>query len=478
MTALDDFTQLTPYLWEVSSSRRRDMGAPARIYISASMLESILNDKSVEQLINVTTLPGIQNYALAMPDIHQGYGFPVGGVAALRTNDGVISPGGIGYDINCGVRLLCSPFHFDELKDRIKDLTNQMGRDVPSGVGRGGALQLSERELDRVLNSGMRWALKNGYASQADLDATEENGCFREAQAEFVSSEAKKRGADQLGTLGAGNHFVELQKIAAIGDTRAAEKFGLFMGQLCVMIHTGSRGLGHQVCTDYVRTMNKVMPAYGISLPDRELACVPLGAKEGQEYLRAMAAAANFAWTNRQMITSQIRDAWRHVLKTAEAENLRLLYDVSHNIAKLETYDGIQCLVHRKGATRAFGPGSKELAPQLQETGQPVIIPGSMGTSSYVLVGTQQAMRESFGSCCHGAGRALSRMKAKKSLDYNALLKKLEERGIVVHAGSARGLLEEAPEAYKDVESVVEVVDRSGIAKTVAKLIPVGVVKG
>jgi len=478
MAVLSDFIQITPYVWEIPKTKRNDMRVPARIHINAAMLESILNDRSVEQLINVATLPGVHEYALAMPDIHQGYGFPVGGVAAVRTKDGVISPGGIGYDINCGVRLLCSPFYYDELKNHLKDLTQQMGRDVPSGVGKGGQHELSTKELDQVLNEGMRWALRHGLASDADLEATEEDGCYRQADAECVSSEAKQRGSDQLGTIGAGNHFVEIQKISAILSPDRAAKFGLSLGQVCIMIHTGSRGLGHQVCTDYVRLMNKVMGSYGITLPDRELACVPFHSEEGERYLRAMAAAANFAWTNRQLVTSQIRESWQRVLKTSQAQELRLLYDVSHNIAKLEKYGGVECLVHRKGATRAFAPGCPELKGRFQETGQPVIIPGSMGTNSYVLAGTSQAMESTFGSCCHGAGRAMSRMRAKKTLDYQTLLKRLADRGIVVHAGSAKGLLEEAPEAYKDVDAVVEVVAQSGVAEIVAKLTPVAVIKG
>lgn len=478
MVAQTDLKQVAPGIWEIPKQTRSGMRVPARIYINAAMLPSIMGDKSIEQLLNVATLPGIQGYALAMPDIHQGYGFPVGGVAAISTKDGVISPGGIGYDINCGVRLLCSPFQFDDLKPKISTLTHQLARSVPSGVGRGGALKLDAKELDKVLAGGVKWALKQGYAAESDIDATEEDGCFREADPDCVSAEAKKRGSDQLGTVGSGNHFVEIQRITAIGDRSTADRFGLFEGQVCIMIHTGSRGLGHQTCTDYVRLMNNSLSRYGIELPDRELACAPFSSDEGRRYLGAMAAAANFAWANRQLITYQVRDAFRYILKTPEANKLRLLYDVSHNIAKIETYRGCECVVHRKGATRAFGPRAAGLSSHYQSTGQPVIIPGSMGTSSYVLVGTDTAMAATFGSCCHGAGRAMSRMRAKKTLDYNQLLKQLSDKGIVVQGGSARGLLEEAPEAYKDVDSVVATVEETGIARIVAKLVPVGVIKG
>ncbi|RIL12552.1 MAG: RNA-splicing ligase RtcB [Proteobacteria bacterium] len=478
MTELSDFTRISDYLFELPKSLRSDMRVPARVYIDQELLQSILNDRSVEQLINVATLPGIEGYSLAMPDIHQGYGFPVGGIAAIRTEDGVISPGGIGYDINCGVRLLCSRYTFDELAPKIKDLANQLQRDIPSGVGRGGYFALDAKELDRVLDHGMQWAKKQGYASDHDVQSTEEFGQFRQADSAAVSKEAKQRGRDQLGTMGAGNHFVEVQRLSKIFDQEIAESFGLFEGQICVMIHTGSRGLGHQTCTDYVRKMNLTMSQYDFQLPDRELACAPFSSEEGRRYFAAMAAAANFAWVNRQLITYQVRNAFLHVLKEPCADDLRLLYDVSHNIAKLEHYNGVECLVHRKGATRAFGPGRAELPEEFQRTGQPVIIPGSMGTASYVLAGTEAAMQQSFGSCCHGAGRALSRMRAKKTIDYNQLIKRLEDRGVVVRGASAKGLLEEAPEAYKDVDKVVNSVEKSGISKVVAKLAPVAVIKG
>lgn len=478
MTDAGQLKEIRENVWEAGKGTFPAMRVPARIYIDREMLESISEDKSIDQLLNVATLPGVQDYVLAMPDIHQGYGFPVGGVAAVRTEDGVISPGGIGYDINCGVRLLCTQFDSGELKRHLKDLASQIQRDVPSGVGRGGYFALKETELEQVLNTGMQWALKRGYATSADIDATEEAGHYKQAQGEFVSKEAKKRGHDQLGTMGSGNHFVEVQRVSKIFEPQIADAYGLFPGQVCVMIHTGSRGLGHQCCTDYVRRMNQVMLRYNISLPDRELACAPFKSEEGQEYFRAMAGAANFAWVNRQLITYQIRNAFKQVLRTPGSDELRLLYDVSHNIAKIESYHGVECVVHRKGSTRAFGPGRKEIPPHYREIGQPVLIPGSMGTSSYVLCGTERAMQETFGSCCHGAGRALSRTRAKKTLDYNKLLNHMQGKGIEVRGASAHGLLEEAPEAYKDVDKVVRIVEQTGIAKIVAKLMPLAVIKG
>lgn len=478
MNSLSDLRALAPFLWELPKSLRKDMRVAARVYIDEAGLRAILDDKSLEQLINVATLPGIEEPALAMPDIHQGYGFPVGGVAAIRTEDGVISPGGIGYDINCGVRLLTTPFNFSDLKSQINALARQIQRDVPSGVGRSGGYKLDKHEMNEVLESGMHWACRRGYADRSDMARTEENGFYRAAAACCVSDEAKSRGMDQLGTLGSGNHFLEIQKVTSIDDKQIAAAFGLSAEQVCIMIHTGSRGLGHQTCTDYVRLMNKNIGSFGIALPDRELACAPFHSTAGQEYFKAMAAAANFAWVNRQLITHQIRKAFQRVLKTPEAQQLALLYDVSHNIAKLEKYNGRECIVHRKGATRSFGPLSDVLPPEYRETGQPVIIPGSMGTSSYVLAGTETSVKSAFGSSCHGAGRALSRMRAKKTLDYGRLIHDLESRGIEVCAGSAQGLLEEAPQAYKNVEQVVGVVAQGGLARVVAKLAPLAVIKG
>ncbi|MGD9107797.1 MAG: RtcB family protein [Gammaproteobacteria bacterium] len=477
MVSLSDFKKISDYLWEIPTSFRHDMRVPARIYATEKMLQHILDERAIEQLVNVATLPGIYKYALAMPDIHQGYGFPIGGVAAISVEDGVISPGGVGYDINCGVRLLASQYKFTDIKDQLEKLSHQIQRDVPSGVGRGGQLVLKSKEFDRVLQHGMQWAVSNGYALQEDLDVVEERGCFKIADARVVSEKAKKRGADQLGTLGAGNHFLEIQQVTEIYDEKVAQVFGLFQDQITVMIHTGSRGFGHQVCTDYVHLMNKYLSEFKISLPDRELTCAPFKSEIGQQYYAAMAAAANFAWTNRQLIANHIRRAWQRILGGAEHQ-LRVVYDVAHNIAKLEKHFGQQFIMHRKGATRAFGPGSQDLPDKYKSVGQPVIIPGSMGTASYVLVGTKEGMENSFGSACHGAGRQMSRTKAKRTVDYQQLLGDLQKKGIIVRGGSAKGLIEEAPQAYKDIEDVVNVVDKSHIARKVVKLKPLAVIKG
>ncbi|MCL5261431.1 MAG: RtcB family protein [Gammaproteobacteria bacterium] len=453
------------------------MRVPARIYASSAMLVDILKERAVEQLINMTTLPGILRYALAMPDIHQGYGFPIGGVAAFSADDGIISPGGVGYDINCGVRLLTSDFRYTDIRDKIETLVNHMHFAVPSGVGSSGNIILNSRELDSVLDTGVNWARAHGMADAEDLLFTEEQGCYQAAAAKFVSAAAKKRGADQLGTLGAGNHFVEIQEVVEVYAEKIAAAFGIFPGQVTVMIHTGSRGLGHQVCTDYVKLMLKNQQEYGIYLADRQLACAPFNSKAGQEYFQAMAAAANFAWCNRQVITHNIRQVWAKVFG-ASSQRLKLVYDVAHNIAKLEKYQRKQVIVHRKGATRAFGPKERELPKEYQATGQPVFIPGSMGTNSYVLAGTKTAMQDTFGSTCHGAGRAMSRMQSKKIGNYKDLHKQLADYGVIVRCDSVRGLLEEAPKAYKDVDNVVEVVSKENIAVKVAKLKPVAVIKG
>jgi tRNA-splicing ligase RtcB len=476
MIDMHNFQQLDENLWEIPQTFRADMRVPARIYASSAMLQNILHERAIEQLVNVASLPGVYKFVLAMPDIHQGYGFPIGGVAAIDAAEGVISPGGVGYDINCGVRLLASQYSYAELQPNIVQLINQMQRDVPSGVGRGGNLVLTGKDFDRVLNQGMKWLLKKGYGSEGDCDFVEEQGCFAIADASFVSEKAKKRGADQLGTLGAGNHFLEIQKVAKIYDQKVAQTFGLFAEQIVVMIHTGSRGLGHQICTDYVQQMHKRIGYYKIDLPDRELVCAPFSSEDGQQYYKAMAAAANFAWANRQIIAERVRQAWQHVL--SDSTQLRIIYDVAHNIAKLEQYNGRKFIVHRKGATRAFAANHPDLPLQYQKIGQPVIIPGSMGTASYVLVGTQNAMENTFGSACHGAGRCMSRHKAKKTIDYQQLMAELKQKEIIIRGSSAHGLVEEAPAAYKDIENVIQVVDRAKIATKVAKLIPIAVMKG
>lgn len=458
-------------------SFRSDMRVPARVYATEKMLDEIMGDRSLWQLVNVATLPGIQKYALAMPDIHEGYGFPIGGVAAMDYETGVISPGGIGYDLNCGIRLLKSQMNFKDIEPHLDNLARQMYREIPSGVGKGGRLKLNTKELNEVLKYGARWAINRGYGKDGDEHFLESSGCLENADPDAVSDHAKDRGYDQLGTMGAGNHFVEVDRVAEIFDEKTAKTLGLFKDQIVVLIHTGSRGLGHQVATDYIRLMMSAMPKYGISLPDRELACVPFSSPEGQRYFNAMAAAANFAWANRQMITYEVRKVWRDVLGAAGGE-LNVLYDVAHNIAKIEEYGNRKVIIHRKGATRAFGPGHPEIIEEYRDVGQPVLIPGSMGTSSFVLAGTKESAKEAFGSSCHGAGRRMSRHQAKREVRGSELRQELEKEGVHIQVGSISGLAEEAPLAYKDVRQVVDVVAGAGIAKKVAELKPLVVIKG
>jgi tRNA-splicing ligase RtcB (3'-phosphate/5'-hydroxy nucleic acid ligase) len=476
-----DLNKISDYHWEIPHTFRSNMKVPAQIFASEELLKDILQDRTSAQIINVATLPGIEKAAIVMPDGHEGYGFPIGGVAAFRETDGVISPGGIGYDINCGVRLLISPVGFDEAKEKIPLLTHELTRMIPNGMGRGGNIKLSAREIDRVLIHGSGWAVKNGYGFPEDLLHTESNGKLPGADPALVSDQAKKRGSDHLGTLGAGNHFVEIDRVDEILDPVIADRYGLFPDQVVILIHTGSRGLGHQVATDYLRMFVSKMPEYQLFPPDRELACAPLSSADGQDYLAAMSAAANFAWCNRQVITWEARQAWEYIMDMP-AENLKLLYDVAHNIAKIETHqvagESKKLVVHRKGATRAFGPNHPETPEQYRGTGQPVLIPGSMGTSSWILAGADAGMEQAFGSTCHGAGRRLSRKAAKREVNAPKLKKELELQGISVEAGSYAGLAEESPVAYKDVDLVVETVHRAGLANKVAKLRPLGVVKG
>ena len=477
----EDIVKLRDYLWEIPRSFRNDMIVPARIIAFESLLDAIIEDRSLNQLVNVASLPGIQKAAMVMPDVHDGYGFPIGGVAATLLPDGVISPGGIGYDINCGVRLLVSKLKFRDVKEQIEALSKEMYAQIPSGMGKGGKIKLSAEAMDQVLSQGAEWAINNGYGIHEDLDFIENRGKLESADSAMVSEMAKKRGTDQLGTIGSGNHFVEVDYVDEIYEHEIAEAFGLKVQQLVVLIHTGSRGLGHQVATDYIRLMMQAMTNYGIKVPDKELACVPFNSHEGQQYFRAMCAAANYAWCNREVISWEARTAWQNIFGK-RAGNLKLLYDVAHNIAKIETYniEGAmsEVVVHRKGATRAFGPNFEELPPGYFNAGQPVIIPGSMGTCSYVLAGASGSRELSFGSCCHGAGRQMSRTAAKKKVNAPVLKQELRERGIFIEAGSFKGIAEEAPIAYKDVNLVVETVQASGIARKVAKLRPVAVMKG
>ena len=481
MVPLSAFKKISDYLWEIPASFRADMRVPARVYATREMLEEASRDSSFDQLVNLATIPGVQKYSLAMPDVHEGYGAPVGGVFATDVEFGLISPGAIGYDLNCGVRLLRSALTYEEVRPKLGDLGTAIYREVPSGVGRGGRLKLTDGELNQVLAHGAEWMVEAGYGEPRDLDHLESRGKLEGGDPSKVSQTAKKRGADQLGTMGAGNHFVEVQAVDEIFYPQAAEKLGLFKDQVTVMIHTGSRGLGHQIATDYIRTMLGVMPKYGIALPDRELAGAPFGTPEGQDYFHAMTCGANFAWANRQLITWEVRKAFQDVLGK-HGKGVEIVYDVAHNIGKLERYEvggkEKKVLVHRKGATRSFGPGHGEIHESYREVGQPVLIPGSMGTGSYVLVGTNQAMADTFGSSCHGAGRRMSRHAAKRQVHGRTLKDELERQGVVIRSGSMAGLAEEAPIAYKDVNQVVEVVHQAGIAKKVARMRPIAVIKG
>jgi tRNA-splicing ligase RtcB len=473
--------QIDTNCYEIPKSFHSKMQVPARIFVNNNMLDQILQDESLSQIINVSMLPGIQKFALAMPDIHEGYGFPIGGVAAMAINeDGVISPGGIGYDINCGVRLLTSELLISDLGSLLPKACEKIHQAVPTGAGRGGLLKLNHEQLDRYLTMGAKQAVKDGYGTAADLEHCEEKGCFSGADAAAVSIRAKDRGNDQLGTLGSGNHFLEIQVVDKIYNNSIASVFGLYEGQVSIMIHCGSRGLGHQVCTDYVAQMLATQSALIKSLPDRQLACAPFLSNIGQAYFGAMKASANYAFANRHIIGDQVRRVWAELF--GPHGSIKTLYDVCHNVGKLEYHEIAnekkQLIVHRKGATRSFGPGNDAICQSYQKVGQPVIIPGTMGTYSYVLAGLNSGFKKSFASCCHGAGRAMSRMKAKKSIDGHALKNQLNAAGIFVSSDSARGLAEEAPQAYKNINDVIDVVTASGLAQCVARLRPIGVIKG
>ncbi len=453
--------------WLIPRTCKPGMLTDTLVFANERLLDAIRRDQSLEQAANIAMLPGIVGRALAMPDIHQGYGFPIGGVAAVDAEHGVVSPGGVGFDINCGVRLLSSNLTLNEVKPKLRELVHQLFRDVPSGTGQSGRLKISENDLNRILEKGPRWAIENDMGSEADLDHTEERGCIAGADPDAVSSRAKQRGRPQIGTLGSGNHFLEVQYVDEVFDETTAAQYNLSPNRIVLLIHTGSRGLGHQVCTDYVAQLDEAMRRYDLRVPDRQLACAPVHSVEGQRYLHAMAAAANFAWTNRQCIAHAARGAFKRVF--GQDTHLPVIYDVAHNIAKLETHnvDGKpkRVIVHRKGATRAF-------------PNQPVFIPGSMGTASYFLLGQDGAMRETFGSACHGAGRVMSRAAAKKGVTAKEIQKELESRGIIVESLTREGLTEEKPEAYKDIEAVVDVVHSAGLASRVARLRPIGVIKG
>lgn len=460
-----------------------EMKVPGMVYLDEELFKITIEEEAMEQVANVATLPGIVKYSIAMPDIHWGYGFPIGGVAAFKTDEGIITPGGIGYDINCGVRLLRSNLRLADIKNRLEDLLEAIYRNVPSGVGSKGKVKVTSSELDQVLVKGARFAVDRGYGCKEDLIYTEENGEMKGANPDAVSGEAKKRGFPQLGSLGSGNHFLEVQVIDEVYDEKASKTLGLFEGQITMLIHSGSRGLGHQVATDYIRVMEKASRDYKIKLVDRQLACSPFNSPEGKKYFSAMVSAANYAWANRQMITHWVREAFEAVLNSSwEKLGLSQVYDVAHNIAKIEKHKVndslVELIVHRKGATRAFAPGKEEIPPMYREIGQPVLIPGDMGRQSFVLLGTQKAMEESWGSTCHGAGRVKSRTESRKDTKPSELIEALRKKGIYVKAESKETLIEEAPEAYKDVSQVVEVVHGAGISKKVCRMRPLAVVKG
>ncbi|MCL4500575.1 MAG: RtcB family protein [Deltaproteobacteria bacterium] len=474
--------QIDEYRWEIP--REGKMRTRGLIFASKEMLPKIMEDKSLEQVANVATLPGIVGPSMAMPDIHWGYGFPIGGVAAFDLQEGVVSPGGVGYDINCGVRLLRTNLQKPDVECCIDDLVNTLFRNIPSGVGsRRKDLQLSGATLKEVMRQGAGWAVKNGFGSQSDLDHIEALGKIDGADPERVSQFAMDRGKDQLGTLGSGNHFVEVGYVLELFDDKLASALGLFKDQVTAIVHTGSRGFGHQVCSDYIKVMLKAVAKYGIDLPDRQLCCAPLTSPEAKQYLGAMASAANFAFANRQMITHWVRESFEQVFKLGpKGLGLELVYDVAHNIAKIEehTVDGkkMKVCIHRKGATRAFPPGHPETPEAYKKTGQPVLIPGDMGRYSFVLVGTEKALTETFGSTCHGAGREMSRHQALKVAKGRRIVQEMAEKGIVVRGAGRATIDEEISEAYKDVSAVVDVCHGAGIAKKVAKLKPLGVIKG
>jgi tRNA-splicing ligase RtcB len=471
--------------WLLPQDYKKGMRVPGLVFASEEMLDIIGQDQAIEQVANVAFLPGIVKYSMAMPDIHWGYGFPIGGVAAMRLDDGVVSPGGVGFDINCGTRVLRTELTEEEVRPRLRDLVNQIFRDVPAGVGGAGMVRVSKKEIDEVMVKGSRWALEQGYAWPEDLESTESGGAIHGADPGKVSQRAKERGAPQLGTLGSGNHFLEVQVIEEVFDREAADAMGVTgPGQVLVFIHCGSRGLGHQTCQDYLDVMEESTKEHAIELPDKQLACAPIKSKEGQDYLQAMTAAANFAFCNRQLIAHWVRQAFQRVFEKDARDELKmhLVYDVAHNIAKIERHrvNGVELelCVHRKGATRAFPPGHPEIPARYQRVGQPVLVPGDMGRYSYICVGTKQAMGETFGSTCHGAGRVQSRHAAKRMLEGVDIAHRLEEQGIYVRAQNKRLLAEEASEAYKDVALVVDVLHDAGIANKVCRMRPIGVVKG
>lgn len=478
----DILNKVDDYTWEVPVNFKPGMRVPGRIFVSQKLLGSLEYD-TVVQTANVATLPGIQKYAMAMPDAHSGYGFPIGGVAAFDRSTGIISPGGVGYDINCGVRIIRTNLRASEVRPRMKDLIERLFHEIPSGVGSKSRLRASDTELDNAFRYGAKWAVDSGYGVAADVEHCEENGFMKNADPSKVSERAKTRGKPQFGTLGSGNHFLEVQEVVEVYDEAAAKVLGLHKGQATVMVHCGSRGAGHQICDDYLRVLAQATKKYGISLPDRQLACAPAESREGQDYFAAMAAGANYAWANRQIITHWVRETFEKFFgRDMDALGMALIYDVAHNVAKLEEHiingEIKEVYVHRKGATRAFPPGHKDVPAAYRALGQPVLIPGSMGTASYILLGTEKGMELTFGSACHGSGRVSSRAAAKHEFRGENVAKELAMRGIIVRAAEPAVIAEEAPGVYKPSDDVVDVVHNLGIARKVAKVMPVGVAKG
>jgi len=479
-----ELERVSEYTWRIPANTAEGMLTEGIVFSDDVLMEDLVNDAAMGQVANVACLPGIVGHSMAMPDCHYGYGFPIGGVAAFDVEDGIISPGGVGYDINCGVRLVRSNLTEADLHGRIDELTNRIFSDIPSGVGGKGKLRLNEKSLRRALTKGAGWAVSEGYGSENDLDVTEENGCLGGADPDALSDRAITRGQPQLGTVGSGNHFLEIQRVDQIYDDESAARMGIeATGQVVIMVHTGSRGLGYQVCDDSLQPMQRAANKYGIELPDRQLACAPVQSREGEQYYAAMACAANYGWCNRQVITHWMREAFERVLGASSGElGLEMVYDVAHNVAKFEDHqvagDARRLCVHRKGATRAFGPGREEVPARYRDIGQPVIVPGDMGTASYLLAGTQTAMDLTFGSTAHGAGRVMSRTQALKAQHSNQVASKLAEQGIVVRAAGKKTLAEEAPEAYKDVDRVVGVCAGVGISRLIARMTPMAVVKG
>jgi tRNA-splicing ligase RtcB len=476
--------QIDQYRYKLPRDYKPGMLTDGIIYSNQQLLEGLFKEKAIEQLANIASLPGVVGNVLAMPDIHWGYGFPIGGVAATNIDkSGVISPGGVGFDINCGVRLVKTDLFYNKIKPFLPKLLENLYHNIPAGIGSKGLLKLGPKEKTKILLKGAKWAVEKGYGTPQDIEHTEENGCLKEADPALVSKNAFERGKQQVGTLGSGNHFIEVQKISKVYDQQIAFAFGLEQEQIVILIHSGSRGLGHQVCTDHLKTILNSSKKYGIKLTDRQLACAPVRSEEGRNYLAAMRCAANYAWANRQMLMHIVRRTLAQTIKVGDFSiKIELLYDVAHNIAKIEQHvvDGqkLNLCVHRKGATRAFGPNNDALPELFRQTGQPVIIPGDMGTCSYLLVGTEKAMLQTFGSTCHGAGRVLSRSKAVKTLNQKNILNDLKRKGIIIFAKDKRIIAEEAPEAYKDIDQVVDIVDKAEISKKICQMKPLGVIKG